>query len=396
MATADSYVITTSILPDALRAVYAEELETTAKPLLVFDQFTEQKNDFKAGPGETVYWTIYRLLPPAIGVLTENTDVDGNQLSDFRVNFSVYEYGDAIGTTEKLERLTYWNPNISSIVRSLLSPQMALTQDILARNVLIGSGVQYRSYGGTATSRATLASTDYITETNIKRMAYNMMVRRNRRIGNGYVCLCHSAIIHDIRGIQGWIDAQHYNATQAIFNGEVGMLHGVRFVQADMARLPDAGAQVAQTTLSGASLVGDDHIHVASASGLAAGDEITLFPSEDSLPDGTDKEQESVVISSIDGTTVTLTQKLLIAHGSGDKVREALDVYPCVVLGADSAMGKGVVVEPEVRIPPTTDKLGRLHYVGWYGLFGYGIIRNWCQDVWEFSASVPSAPVFGF
>src|SRR5512144_1800819 len=139
MATTYTDPIMTSDLPDALRVIYSNELEFVAGPKLVFDQFNEAKSDFRVKRGERVYWTIFRNLPPSINALSENVDVDGGQMADFQVSFTVDEYGYAIGTTEKLDHLSYFGP-ISNIVRSILAPQMALSVDLLARNCFYGSG----------------------------------------------------------------------------------------------------------------------------------------------------------------------------------------------------------------------------------------------------------------
>ena len=81
MATTYADTVTTTNLPDALRAIYSNELEFTAQPKLIYDQFAEPKADFQAKRGERVYWTIFRNLPPAINALTENQDIDGGQMA---------------------------------------------------------------------------------------------------------------------------------------------------------------------------------------------------------------------------------------------------------------------------------------------------------------------------
>src|SRR6266704_928485 len=118
-----SDLITTSALPDALRVVYSNELEFTSRPALVYDQpaWVEERNDFAAKRGQQVVWTIYHQLPAALAPLTENQDVVGEQVSDHQVSFKVFEYGDAIGSSEALDLLSYHGP-ISNIVRTLLAP----------------------------------------------------------------------------------------------------------------------------------------------------------------------------------------------------------------------------------------------------------------------------------
>lgn len=391
MASPVTDIQTMTTLPDTIRAIYSEELNFTATPKLVFDQFTEAKSDFRAKRGERVYWTIFRQLPPAINALTENQDVDGGQMADFQVSFTVNEYGYALGTTEKLDLLSYFGP-ISNMTRQVLAPQMALTLDLLARNAMY-SGT-YKFYGGTASSRGSLAAGDKITEDIIRQIGHNLSVRRVPLIGGAYAAIMHPSVTYDVRALNGWTNAHLYAGGTNIFNGEVGMLHGVRFVEADNARLPNAGTSTVATTLSANAAVGDDHIHVTSSAGFIAGQEISIFAAASTTPAGDSAEEEHVVIDSVDTGLLNLRSELLIAHSSSDKVVEALDVYPITCIGGQPAVGKGVVVSPEVRVALPTDKLRRMSFVGWYALLGYGIIRNWSIENWEVAATRASAPAY--
>lgn len=38
-------------------------------------------------------------------------------------------------------------------------------------------------------------------------------------------------VAHDLRQDEGWIEAHKYAAPDALFNGEIGELHGVRFIE---------------------------------------------------------------------------------------------------------------------------------------------------------------------
>jgi len=395
MATVYADPIKTSDLPDTLRVIYSNELEFVAGPKLIYDQFVEVKNDFRVKRGEEVYWTIFRNLPPAINALVENFDVDGGQMADFQVSFKVNEYGYAIGTTEKIDHLSYFGP-VSNIVRSVLAPQMALSMDILARNAFIGQGANYRFFGGTATSRAEVVAGGRITEEILRLAGHHLSVRRVPIRGNGYLAIVHPSVVYDVMSLPGWVNANLYAGATRIFTGEVGMMHGIRFVECDTARLPNAGAAIAETTLASPASPGEGKIVVADVSGFAPGQEITIYPQTMSAPDGTDAGEEHVVIDAVNAQTKTLTlrTKLLIGHANSDKVREGIDIYPVTFLGGLDTVGKGLVVEPEVRVALPTDKLRRMNFVGWYALLGYGVIRNWGLDVWELGASVASAPAF--
>ena len=388
-------VIMTSGLPDALRVIYSAELQFTSAPQMVYDQFAEIKNEHRLQHGETAVWTIYRQMAPTIGSLTENVDVDTQQIQDFQVQMSVAEYGNAVGTTEKLDLLSYHGP-ISNIVRQLLAPQMARSLDRIARNAAWAGA--NKKYAGGRANRAALTAADVATIDLVKQSAHALRMNKVRQAaGGGYMAVVHPSNLYDLREDPLWEDVSKYSRPENIASGEVGRLYGVRFIEADDARLPNAGAQVAQTTLNGAHAFNVNSLVVASSSGFSVGDEITIFPSANSTPDGTSTTEENVIISDIpDGTHITLEYKTAIAHATGDKVRLALDVFPMMFLGADKPYGKAVVQSPETRVALPTDKLRRMSYVGWYTLLGYGTLRDWTYLVVESAASQDSKYIFGF
>lgn len=387
-------VIQTSTLPDALRTIYSAELQYTAAPMMVFDQFAEVRNEHRLQHGQLAVWTIYRQMAPTIGALAENIDVDTQQIQDFQVSFGVYEYGNAVGTTEKLDLLSYHGP-ISGIVRQLLAPQMSRSIDRIARNTA-WAGAPKKYVGGRA-NRAALTAADVATVDVVKQAAHSLRMNKVRMSNGGYMAVVHPSVLYDLREDPLWEDAGKYSDPSRLASGEVGRLYGVRFVEADDARLANAGAQEAQTTLTGGHAFNTKILTVASTTGISAGDELTIYPSASSTPDGTSTTEENVIVKSVDSATqLTLEYATAIAHAGGDKVRKGLDVFPMMFMGADKAYAKSVVQSPEVRVALPTDKLRRMNYVGWYTLMGYGVIRNWNYLVVEAAASQNSAYIFGF
>lgn len=415
-----SDLITTNALPDAMRVIYSQDLEMTARPTLIFDQpaFVEPKNEFGAQRGQSVVWTTYRQQPAAITPLTENQDVGAGAVQDFQISFSISEFGYAWGVSEKLDLLSYHGP-ISNIVRSLAGPHMAVSMDTVCRNVLwnapnLTGGVTYRDYPNSKTARSALGSSDVITAELIRWLAYNLSNRRVPPIATAepaYVALAHPGVIYDLRHDANWINAQLYAGATRIFNGEEGMIHGVRFLKSDRARIANGGAIVSangQTTLSASYPAGIKSITVGSVAGLAVGDEVTLHntgvsssvtisgsPVSWYAPDGQDGTAEEVIISSITGNTLTLRQATMLPHSAGDYCTEATDIYPIAFAGGVPPMGKGLAVAPEVRVSLPTDKLRRTSYVGWYALQGYGVVRDWAYEMLEVTASVASALPYG-
>lgn len=424
-----SDAITTSALPDAMRVIYSTELEFTARPVLITDQpaFVEVWPEFGLKRGQQVVRTVYHQLPYATSPLQENVDVVGGSIQDHQISLTIKEYGYAIGTSEQLDLLSYHGP-ISSIVKSLLGPQLSGTLDTLARNALwtapnLSTGVKFRTYAdGLATTRAGLTSTNNLTADMARNVAHRMQVRQVPVIGGAepsFVALAHPDAIYDLRKDTYWKDANLYAGATRIFNGEEGMIHGVRFIKSTRHRIANGGALLFQTTLAaGTYAAGSTSVTVTSATGLAAGQEVTLHATGTSTnavpnnpgpaftasggaavtwtaPNGLDPQEETLVISSVSGNTVTFQTALMLTHAGGEFVTDALNIYPVTFIGGVQPLAKGVALNPEVRVSLPTDKLRRMNYVGWYTLLGYGVARDWAYEICEVTSSAPVAPVYG-
>jgi N4-gp56 family major capsid protein len=389
-----SDVIVSSDLPDAMQVIYSSELGFTSKANVIYDQFADRKSDFAGGKGTTVVWTTYQNLPPSIKPLVEDQDVGGMQVADFQTALTMEEYGTAIGTTEKMDLTSHHGP-ISNLVRTMLGPQLALTTDLLARNAMFDpTKATYRSFAGGVANRSLLtAAGGKLTPQICKAAAFNLGVRRIQPTQEGYLAVVHPAQIYDLRDDPFWIDVNKYTRPETILNGEVGKLYGVRFVEAANSRLPNGGLTAHQTTLAGDSIGNRDYITVVAAAGFAAGMEVTIHR-HSTVPDGTDETEEHVVIREVVGTRLYLRAKTTMNHAAGDYVTDGVDVYVTGFMGMDKALGRGAVLEPQVRVALPTDKLRRQSHVGWYALMGYGIIRDWALEVVETAASVSGAPAF--
>ena len=59
------------------------------------------------------------------------------------------------------------------------------------------------------------------------------ILKKNRvpRINGRYYAVIHPSVAHDLRESEGWIEAHKYAAPEELFNGEIGELHGVRFIE---------------------------------------------------------------------------------------------------------------------------------------------------------------------
>ncbi len=415
-------VITTSELPDALRIIYSNELEFTARPVLVTDQpaFVEPWEEFGAKRGAVVTRTVYHQLPRAIATLVENQDVNGGSVVDHQVSMRINEHGYAIGTSETLDLLSYQGP-ISNVVTTLLGPQMALSMDTLARNALWYGQPgfvtpSYKTYDNNpaVVDRWHLTSTDTMSSSIVQAIAYRLGVRQVPTLLSGaepcYIAITHDSPLYDLRNDNFWINAQQYAGATRLFNGEVGMIHGVRFIKSANHRVPNGGALNFQVTIApGVYGPNQNTVTLTSNPGFTAGMEISLHNTGTAVtappagggaavswvsPNGQDPTEETLVISSVNGNILTLADPMQLTHNGGDYCTEALDIYPVTFAGGVAPLAKGVALEPEVRVALPTDKLRRMSYIGWYTLSDYGIQRPWAYEICEMTGSQNVAPAY--
>lgn len=52
-----------------------------------------------------------------------------------------------------------------------------------------------------------------------------------------YVCILHPSVAFDLRQDPAWVAAHQYAAATELFSGEIGELHGVRFVETTEAKI---------------------------------------------------------------------------------------------------------------------------------------------------------------
>lgn len=77
-------------------------------------------------------------------------------------------------------------------------------------------------------------------------------------------------------------------------------------------------------------------------------------------------------INEFEGVRVVQNPTVRAHAASAPSVVQAVQTY---IFGAN-AIAEQVFVEPEVRIAPQTDKLGRFHTIGWYGDLGWAVYEQ--------------------
>ena len=223
------------------KTFYDMTLIDEAGPELVHDQFA-QKRPIPANGGKKIEFRKFASLPKALTPLTEGVTPDGKNLKVESIEAEVAQYGDYITQSDVLELTSIDNTIVEAT--KLLGKQAGLTLDTITRNVLqSGTMVFYAPKGdGTAvTSRAGLDNTCKLTVDVIKQVAALLKKNNAPKIDGSYVCIIHPFVAYDLMSDPEWIDAHKYTTPENIFNGELGKIGGVRFVESSEAKVYSGG-----------------------------------------------------------------------------------------------------------------------------------------------------------
>lgn len=252
-----------------MKTFYEKRLIDQAEPALVHDQFGDPY-PIPANGGKNIEFRKYDSLPKATTPLTEGVTPDGQTMNVSTVTAEVKQYGGWVPITDTLQLAAIDN-NIVQATK-IIASQAGRTLDTIVRDVLAGgTNVIYApkiGEGGAetaVTSRATLDATCQLTSDLIARAATQLKAMNADPIGTSFVGIIHPYVAYDLRRDPDWIDVHKYAQPDEIYNGEIGTLHGVRFVETSEAKIwkgtgCPAGLAVFSTLILGAHAYGSTEI----------------------------------------------------------------------------------------------------------------------------------------
>ena len=251
---------TSSGMTAEMKTFYSKYLIENAKPALVYDQFGQKHNIPKNG-GKTIEFRKYSPLPKATTPLTEGVTPAGKALTVSTVTATVKQYGDFVPLTDML-LLTAIDNNLVQAL-DLLGAQAGATLDTVTREILMGgTSVQYAE--GQVTSRATLTAEHKLTVKAVRLAARFLKKQNAPKIDGGYVAIIHPDIAYDIQDDPDWKEWNKYTTSDKMFQGEIGKIANVRFVETTEAKIfAKAGASnqdVYATLVLGANAYGTTNI----------------------------------------------------------------------------------------------------------------------------------------
>lgn len=215
-----------------MKTFYDKNLIRLAKPNLVHDQFG-QKRPIPQGNGKTVEFRKFESLAKALTPLTEGVTPDGKKLTATNLTATVAQYGDYVTVSDILKMTTIDNTIVEAT--AILGDQAGRTLDTITRDVLAG-GTNVNYAGGRA-SRASLTTSDILKPIEFFKAQAQLSGMNAQMIDGSFVAIIHPYAAFDLMTSSEWIDVHKYADPEAIFQGEIGKLGNVRFVQTTEAKI---------------------------------------------------------------------------------------------------------------------------------------------------------------
>ena len=308
-------------LTPTMKEFYDTELLENARDQLIFAQLG-RKQALPANHGRTVEWRKFNTLPD-FAQLQEAVIPTGEKLGMTAITVSLAQYGEFFTVSDLLDLHALDDVILGGTEE--LGAAGGRTMDLLVRNVLkAGTNVIFAdaytsggAYDSTPASEAALQTAlgagkiCNLTPDMINKAYTNLKVGHAPTIrGNKYVAVIHPHVAYDLRKDPDWMEAHKYAAPEEIFNGEIGELHGVRFIESNLAPVIKGNGQSYATYKT--MFFGKDAFGVVDPEG--AGME-TIVKTKDQI--GGPLNQFSTVGAKFETATKILYQERMVAVWSG-------------------------------------------------------------------------------
>ena len=225
MATTTRATIGANVLQTKVSKKIIENLE----PELYFYQFGVKPDEALTGFGTITWFAPSKLSVSVAGAtITEGTNPSSQAFSINAIIGTPTQYGIYVEISDRLMKAS--PVNVMNLAATEIGNNMArIIDQVIQTEVMAGTKVLYAN---SKANRATIAATDIMAESDVKKCATFLRTGGAKTIGGDYVCLAHTYQGSDLRSTSGfWMESSKYATPDKLFNGETGKIHGVRFVE---------------------------------------------------------------------------------------------------------------------------------------------------------------------
>ena len=240
---------TTSGLSGEVKTFYESKFLERAKYQMLHGEGA-QKNTHPAGEGKTIQWNRYDPLATVTTALTEGSNPSEVALTASQVTASLAEYGNVIKIS-KLLKLTSIDADATEKV-SLMGQNMGETIDDLDKAALYAGATA--QLGGGKSALTDIAATDTFSADEVRKAVRTLQVNKAMKYADGfYIGKIGPYTEYDLKGDTTWVNSKVYSDVKKLYNGEVGALYGVRFVNVTAQKSESSTVTVYSNFIHGAN-----------------------------------------------------------------------------------------------------------------------------------------------
>ena len=228
-----------------MKTFYDTTLLENAREQMVFTQFGKRQPMH----GNKIEWRKFNTFAKALTPLTEGVIPTGQTFGMTKVEAETTQHGDYVAVSDRLELESY--DDVIFGATEEMGATSGETYDTLTRNILVaGNSVAYCPNGTNAVTSRTALTNDCILTPDMANKAQTWLKKNKApKIDGYYVAIIHPSVAYDLRNSDEWKEYHKYNDVAPIFKGEIGELHGVRFVESNEAKIWKDGDTAVYATL---------------------------------------------------------------------------------------------------------------------------------------------------
>ena len=244
------------------KTYYERKLLENARTKFVYSLFG-QKRGIPKNNGKKVEFRKWNLfdVDPNTQKLAEGTTPSAQSLSQTKVEATVDQYGAFVEVSDLLDMTTF-DP-IQSDAAELLGEQLGTVLDWVTRDTMItGASDQFAN---DSENMVNVTAANKLTLTEIRKAVRTLKKNKARMFSNGgkghFVCIVDPDSIYDLQAESLWQDVSKYSNAEQIYQGELGRMFGVVFVESTEAKVTSQSvlnAVNANTTTSATFVLKND------------------------------------------------------------------------------------------------------------------------------------------
>lgn len=247
---ADAAKSTTSTVSQAIKNRYYDKLFLRiAESKFVHKQLGQINRKIEQGEGGygsgAVYWTRWTNLPLVSAGQGEGVPTTAVSMTATNVTGTVAQYDAAVSISDLLAYTSFGDVMKAAMER--LAYNAGLSIDTVVRNIIATAGTLQSATGVAGAAWTSIPVTGTLTIGEVKKSVRTLRRGDAMEQSDGlFAAAIHPDALYDLMtdsSTGGWIDANKYTEGNAdkLMKGEVGKLHGVRFLESSNAYVRGAG-----------------------------------------------------------------------------------------------------------------------------------------------------------